>query len=261
MFYEFLHSASTEHFSIQTGEDFSFPAHIHSSFELVTLQSGSMKVFVGEREYILTPGRGVLVFPNQVHSLATLRHSKHRLCIFAPQLVSAFWSSRNGMIPTEPLFDIPLSVIDQLFGLSADSNPNRIKGALYTVCGLLDERTSYTRAGTREERNLLREIFSYIDGHFSEDCSLEALAATLSYSYTYLSKYFKESVGCSYNTYVNQYRVREVCDRLRHTTDSILKISEECGFRSLRSMNRNFKEQTGRTPAEYRKENKIGKLP
>ena len=46
MFYEFHHSASADYFSIETGEDLTFPAHIHSSFELVTLQSGSMKLAV-----------------------------------------------------------------------------------------------------------------------------------------------------------------------------------------------------------------------
>lgn len=260
MFYEFRHSAGNDYFSIETGEDLSFPAHIHSSFELVTLQSGSMKVHVGCREYILTPGRGVLIFPYQIHSFSTMRHSKHRLCIFSPKLVSAFSVSREGLVPTEALFDVPASVTELLFGLTHESNPNLIKGALYTVCGLMDGRTEYQKAEISEEKNLLHDIFLYIETHFGEDCSLEALADALSYSYTYLSKYFKQSVGQSYNSYVNQYRVREMCDRLCDTSDGILKISEECGFRSLRSMNRNFKEQTGRTPAEYRSENKAGRL-
>ena len=260
MFYEFRHSAGADYFSIESGEDLAFPAHIHSSFELITLQSGSMKVFVGSREYILTPGRGVLIFPNQIHSLSTMRHSKHRLCIFSPRLVSAFSASREGMMPTEALFDMPTAAIEQLFALTPDSNANLIKGALYTVCGLMDEKTAYVKADVGDEKNLLYEIFAYIDAHLSEDCSLEALAASLSYSYTYLSKYFKQSVGQSYNSYVNQYRVREVCDRLCNTSDSILKISEECGFRSLRSMNRNFKEQTGVTPAQYRSDQKSGRL-
>ena len=260
MFYEFHHSANADYFSIETGVDLAFPVHMHACFELITLQSGSMKVFVGGREYILTPGRGVLIFPNQIHSLSTMRHSKHRLCIFSPKLVSGFTALRSGTMPTDALFDIPPAVSELLFSLTPESNPNIIKGALYTVCGLLDERTAYVKADAGDEKNLLQEIFTYIDAHLAEDCSLEALSAALSYSYTYLSKYFKQSVGESYNSYVNQYRVREVCSRLCNTSDSILKISEECGFRSLRSMNRNFKEQTGITPAEYRSKNKIGRL-
>jgi AraC-like DNA-binding protein len=46
--------------------------------------------------------------------------------------------------------------------------------------------------------------------------------------------------------------VGEVCSRLDESSDSILKISEDCGFTSLRSMNRNFKARTGMTPVEYR---------
>ena len=151
------------------------------------------------------------------------------------------------------MFSMEQDQLERLFSLQASSNRYRIKGVLYEICGAFDEVASYRADEQKEEEALLFEIFAFIEKNFAGDCSLEALAATLSYSYNYLSKYFKHAVGQSYNYYVNQYRVREVCDRLDNTTDSILKISEECGFRSLRSMNRNFKLQTGRTPAEYRK--------
>ena len=253
MFYELHHSANADYFRVESGEDFSFPAHIHSGFELITLQSGSMKIFLDGKKYILTPGRGILVFPNQIHAMETMRKSRHRLCIFSPKLVSSFSKARKGMTPEDALFEIPLSVTDQLFSLTDADNPHLIKGALYTVCGLLDKGATYRERSQMEDEVLLFEIFSFIEQHYARDCSLEALSTALSYSYAYLSKYFKRTVGQSYNSYVNRYRIREVCDRLRNTASSILQISEECGFRSLRSMNRNFKEQMGITPAEYRR--------
>ena len=67
------------------------------------------------------------------------------------------------------------------------------------------------------------------------------------------TKYFRQKVGTSFTAYVNDYRISEVCCRLDDTDDSILKISADCGFASLRTMNRNFLRQTGITPAEYRK--------
>ncbi|MBQ8357692.1 MAG: helix-turn-helix transcriptional regulator [Clostridia bacterium] len=253
MFYELHHSVGVDHFSVEAGENFSFPPHIHHSFELITLTSGSMKVIVGGREYILTPDKGILVFPNQIHALTTFRKSRHRLCIFSPKLVNSFIGSRQGLLPVDPLFDLPSDIADLLFALSPDDNRNLIKGALYTVCGLFDRNAVYEAAGKDGDDSLLFEIFSFIERHYADDCSLNALAAELSYSYAYLSKYFTRTVGRSYNSYVNQYRIGEVCNRLDNTDDSILKISEDCGFRSLRSMNRNFKEQTGVTPVEYRK--------
>ena len=41
---------------------------------------------------------------------------------------------------------------------------------------------------------------------------------------------------------------------LQNNEMTVLEISNECGFNSLRSLNRNFKEQLGIPPAEYRKQ-------
>ncbi|MBE6703251.1 MAG: helix-turn-helix domain-containing protein [Ruminococcaceae bacterium] len=253
MFYEWKHSISADYFTLERGSNLSFPPHIHHSFEIITVTAGEMQVTAGGKQYLLTPGYGVLVFPNQIHALTTQQGSAHRLCIFSPQLVSVFANARAGMWPENALFRLPPSLAEQLFALTPESNRYRIKGVLYSICGLFDEATVYREGELGEDEALLFEIFAFIERNFDKDCSLDALCAALAYSYAYLSKYFKRAVGQSYHSYVNQYRVREVCDRLDNTADSILKISEECGFRALRSMNRNFKEQTGMTPAEYRK--------
>ena len=79
------------------------------------------------------------------------------------------------------------------------------------------------------------------------------LAHELGYEYTYMSRYFKRCVGISYNDYVNEYRTGRVCYFLTCSDKTVLEISDECGFNSLRSLNRNFKERLGMTPTEYRR--------
>ena len=256
MFYEWKHSVSADYFTLERGEDLSFAPHIHHCFEMITVDRGEMQVTVGGKQYLLTPGYGVMIFPNQIHGISTPESSAHQLCIFSPKLVSAYANARNGTLPENALFSLPSSISEQLFALNADSNRYRIKGILYELCAAFDEGATYRVGEPDEDEALLFEIFAFIERNFSADCSLDALASSLSYSYTYLSKYFKRAVGQSYKYYVNQYRVREVCDRLDNTSDSILKISEECGFNSLRSMNRNFKEQTGLSPVAYRNRKK-----
>lgn len=253
MFYELKHPVNVDYFSVERGENFSFPSHIHYHFEIIMLTEGEMTVTVGSNEYILTPGKAVLVFPNQIHSLTSGKNSNHVLCVFTPKLVNHFFKSKQRTLPEKNIFEIPSYCTEMLTQLDEKDNLSKVKGMLYILCGIFDEQTSFVESKREEESQLLYKIFSFIDNHFQDDCSLELLASEMSYSYAYISKYFKKTVGMSYNSYVNYYRISEVCYRLDNTENSILEISDECGFKSLRSMNRNFKNQMNITPAEYRK--------
>ncbi len=253
MFYELKHPVNVDYFSVERGENFSFPTHIHYHFEIIMLTRGEMVVTVGTKEYFLTPGKAILVFPNQLHSLTSNGNSSHILCVFAPKLVNHFFKSKQRNLPESNVFEIPGYCADMLSYLSENDNLSKVKGLLYMICGAFDEQATYSDKKNDEKSQLLYKIFSYIDTHFQDDCSLEALSEEMSYSYAYISKYFKQTVGMSYNNYVNYYRISEVCYRLDNTDGSILEISDECGFKSLRSMNRNFKKQMNITPQEYRK--------
>ena len=253
MFYELRHPVNVDYFSVEKGENFSFPSHIHYHFEIIMLTKGEMTVTVGSNEYFLTPGKAILVFPNQIHSLTSDGNSSHVLCVFTPKLVSHFFKSKQRNRPLSNIFEMPPDYRDMLMNLSQTDNIIKVKGLLYMLCGLFDEKAAYTEGTGDEASQLLYKIFSFIDNHFQDDCSLEKLSNEVSYSYAYISKYFKQTVGMSYNSYVNYYRISEICYRLDNTENSILEISDECGFKSLRSMNRNFKKQMNVTPAEYRK--------
>lgn len=256
MFYEMRHPVDVDYFSLERGTNFSFPSHIHYHFEIITLLSGEMTVQVDNKEYLLTPGKAVLVFPNQIHSLATDCESEHILCVFTPKLVNLFSKQKHRMLPEDNIFSLPQCYAEMFASIKENDNLSKVKGALYSVCGIFEEQAFFIDGKRDKESRLLHEIFSFIDSNFQDECSLEKLADEVSYSYAYVSKYFKQNVGMSYNSYVNYYRISEICYRLDNTEDSILKISEECGFRSLRSMNRNFKSQMGLSPAEYRKKSK-----
>ena len=256
MFYEMRHPVGVDYFSVERGSNFSFPSHIHYHFEIIMLTRGKMTVTIDNKEYMLTPGNAVLVFPNQIHSLASDGESDHVLCVFTPKLVNYFFKSRHNSLPEDNIFSLPKYCEDMLVSLSENDNINKVKGLLYCLCGVFDEQATFKTIKRDEETQLLHKIFSFIDNHFQEDCSLETLSNEVSYSYAYVSKYFKQEVGMSYNSYVNYYRISEICYRLDNTEDSILEISDECGFKSLRSMNRNFKKQMNLTPAEYRNRSK-----
>ncbi|MBQ6824465.1 MAG: AraC family transcriptional regulator [Clostridia bacterium] len=254
MFYQFSHLGSPDYFKLEKGRDFSFPPHLHQCFEVITLLSGEMEVVVEEQTYRLAPGQAILIFPNQIHSLQSER-SEHLLCIFSPRLVQAFATRVAGRIPKENRFSPDSYLLEQLAGLEACGLAER-KGILYLLCGQFErEAVYYARPADGEK--LLWKIFSFVEREFAGECSLAAVAASIGYDYSYLSRYFKRTVGISFNAYVNHYRLSHACYLMENTDFPILRCAMESGYDSLRSFNRNFKNSLGLTPAEYRKSKKM----
>ncbi len=250
MFYQNQHFGISEYFYKETGENFSFPMHMHHSFEFVTVVDGSMTVTVGGCVYELTKGKGILVFPEQLHSLESTK-SGHLLVIFSPDLVSAFYSRCSSLIPTSPIIDVPPYVLSLIKEIDENSSIIKTKGVLYSLCALLDESTEYVKRKT-VENGLLRSIFDFVEANFNKGCTLYDLSVATRRNSSYLSRYFRESTDISFISYVNRYRIGRACYILKNSNKDILECAYECGYESLRSFNRNFKLYMGVTPTEFR---------
>ncbi len=250
MFYQTQHFGLSEYFCREYGKNFSFPAHLHQSFEFITILSGEMDITVDGRQYALKKGDALLIFPHQMHSLNSQK-SKHMLCIFSPELVKAYSSKTSKKLPENNKFSPSKYLIDSINKLSEDSSKIKLKGILYSVCAEFDDEVKYFEKN-RDDKNLLYKIFEFVESNYNSDCSLEQLAKETAFSYSYLSRYFKNTVGISFNHYVNQYRINNACYMLNNSDCSILQCALDSGYTSLRSFNRNFKAITGVTPRAFR---------
>lgn len=255
-FYEARHRMDAEYFEVERGEDMTFPPHVHRCYEAVFGLEGMLEITVDGEVYHLSRGDIMLIFPNQVHAFQTPQYSRHSLVIFAPEVIAAFDRQHTQSLPQcamirageqHPIYRI-------LCELDNDSSIYAVKGALYALCAELEKRTSFQMVtrGRGGNSSLLREILNFVQRNFKEECTLGALAAETKYDMTYLSKFFTSHVGISFTSYVNQVRIAHACYLLRNTDLTILQISHDCGNVSLRTFNRNFLEQMGCTPSEYR---------
>jgi len=87
------------------------------------------------------------------------------------------------------------------------------------------------------------------------ELKLEDVAEQLLITPHQLSEFVNEHMGVNFSTYVNRYRVGEAKELLlKDTETSILSIGFQVGFGSKPSFNNIFKQQTGMTPSEFRKQ-------
>jgi len=250
MFYEFNHFGSPGYLKTERGKNFNFPPHLHQCFELIILLSGKMKVTVDDSVFELNAKEALLVFPNQIHALQSVK-SEHILCIFSPDLVQEYSSRLSGKIPHDNLFIPDTYFIDALCNLNPDSTITHKKGLLYSLCAQFDDGKCYEVRQTDRD-GLLNKIFTFVEECFSTDCSLKKLAKKIGYDYAYLSRMFRKIAGISYNTYVNHYRLSHACYLMVNTDFSIIQCALESGYESVRSFNRNFKAYLGMSPTDYR---------
>ena len=101
---------------------------------------------------------------------------------------------------------------------------------------------------------LVREAKAYMDAHFCEDCSLEAVAAHVHVSANHLHTVFLRAEGKTPFAYVLEKRVEMAKQRILQGESSLAQIALDTGFCSQSHFTAAFKKSTGQTPARYRKQ-------
>ncbi len=250
MLYEIHHSTLSNEAILWHSTNLNFPAHIHSSFEIIVATKGEAEVTVGENKYTIRGNECILVFPNQFHQIKTAEHSELAILIFPQHLVKAFSQSCEDYVPKNNKFNLDSFFINRIINFEKYKATIELKGLLYSICSEFNSTAEYIKS--KNNNALIFKIFNFVSENYKKECSLRELAKEINYNYVYLSQHFLKVIGISFSEYVCRYRINEACYLLTNTNRTVLDIAGECGFDCLRSFNRNFKSIMGVTPTKYR---------
>ncbi|NEU32264.1 AraC family transcriptional regulator [bacterium LRH843] len=101
----------------------------------------------------------------------------------------------------------------------------------------------------------MNDVLSYIEDHFMEGVSLEALSTHGNVSTAHLSRVFKKMTGMNISEYIATKKVLKAKELLLQTEKKVTEIASICGFESMPYFHRTFKKYSGVTPSAYRKKN------
>lgn len=111
---------------------------------------------------------------------------------------------------------------------------------------------------TEEDLNLIKKVEDLIkkDEIYKDlDLTLDLLAKNLKVNRNYLSKAINRVTGKNFNTYINEYRIKEAIRILSDKKSDVISIDAialEVGFSNRISFYQSFKKMTGLSPSEFR---------
>lgn len=102
----------------------------------------------------------------------------------------------------------------------------------------------------------IKRCRDYIELHAGEELKLSELAKQIGYSEYYLSRKFKKEMGVSVGSYIKIVRVERSKLMLISSSQPISQIAGNLYFASSSHFSETFRKVTGKTPQQYRAENK-----
>lgn len=122
------------------------------------------------------------------------------------------------------------------------------------ICMLRHESLSIVQNSSSNLSRECAQIKNYLDSNYSENITLDTLAAITHMNKYYMAHAFTKHTGLSPINYLLQKRIQEGKSLLESTTYSIAEISTMLGFSSQSYFSQAFKKATSKTPIQHRHE-------
>lgn len=125
------------------------------------------------------------------------------------------------------------------------------KQLLVTVSRQLLTATSINSYAQTE----IEKTISYFITHYNQELNIEKIAASRNMSTSWFIRNFKQYTGMTPLSYILKIRISNAQHLLETTASNVTEIASFVGYENPLYFSRLFKNQTGLSPSEYRKQN------
>jgi AraC-like DNA-binding protein/quercetin dioxygenase-like cupin family protein len=254
--------------------------HWHDEIEIIYMIGESVRVGVNNKMYALQAGDILLISSGDIHCFLPDSSMGTRIVIqFNLAIFDNFASIMSERKEIRPLFDcskrlstewstnVKLEMENQIKGIAEEYNKKEegyklaLKARLYDLVVLLLRKVPMERLSFEEESrhrealNRLESIFQFVEDTYLSDITLEVAAKVAGFSVYHFSRFFKNNTGITFGQYLSNFRITKAEWLLMKNEQSITEIAYKCGFNSIKTFNRVFKQIKGYSPSEYKKQN------
>lgn len=233
-----------------------YPSHFHADIEILYCTEGKLDIIINGEHIVISKSSFVICDGNDVHAIIGC---DRYITVIIPTcyLLDFNVYKGNKTFGTNVVDDNDGKLLGYLEQLNVEKNNlyiqgcvDKLLGAILDITGLKD--TEY------KNLNAVRDVLEYIDKHYKEDVNLTILSKKFGYNKSYLSAMFNKVVGQNLNAYLNGVKISRFMFALKRNPNAdVQTLAFECGFTSIQTFYRVFKNNYFVTPQEYIKNLKI----
>lgn len=245
-------------------------SHVHSDLEVCYILDGEATIYSKNQELHLKKYDFTLINSYQPHEL----RADNNALILALQVNPKFCKEYYPQI-SDLEFDfcigsqhMPKFMQDICFGISIKiAHHYYLKKAEFEFrcIGLLNilfyhfiKNVPYQLTLNENKNNIIlknqkiQRIITYVEENYNQKLLLSDIAENEKLTVTYLSHFFHDNFGITFQEYLNSLRCEKARQLLLLTDYNMLTISLESGFSDIKYLNKAFKDRYKCTPAHYR---------
>lgn len=247
-----------------------FDFHAHDYFEIFCFLAGHVQYHIEDRIYSLAPGDLLVIPPSIMHRAVIIDENAtyERIVLtlsgsFCSQLVQGL---RHPFLNPQPQ---PVRVHlndEELADYRKDTDkllqlPDNVSGRLArdSICTLLllQFQTYFQEISFPEDSPVqqIQEIIRYINSHYTQELSLEDIAAHFYISKSHLLRLFKRHTNATVHNYICAKRILLAKSLLKDGVP-VGQVCNQCGFRSYPCFYQAFVRSTGTSPMQFIKTNR-----
>jgi len=246
-----------------------FPNHRHPEAEFIYCFEGSFEILIERVPYTVTAGSLVLISPMNSHELLKSDASYSRMVIeVGPSLLKQHFDIFSKTHFTSPVVTPDSNIVQQAELKQLIEETARLKqenseyskliitGNIYKICGII--MSQFTKISEEFTKKMyavanIERALELVYNHYNEPITVDMAANLTGYGKSNFCKLFKRIVGTTFHNFLNCQRIEKACIYLEETTMPIAEIASTVGFSETKSFCRVFKNITGITPMERRK--------
>jgi AraC-like DNA-binding protein len=246
-----------------------FSKHMHEAYT-IGINDGGQGCFTYQGEACCTyPGSFNLLNPGEVHTgqaRSDAGWSYRNIYISVPLveqiLAQLEWQNRGLPYFLEPIaWDKSLQLsFSKLFQALSEQNSQLEQQSLMlrVLSQIFGRHTQphYHLRHVKPETKAIALVRAYLEAHYAENVSIDALAQLVQLSPYYLIRSFKKHVGLPPHGYQRYWQLLQA-KRALLNSKPLSEIAAEHGFYDQSHLNRHFKGTFGVTPGQYRQSNSV----
>lgn len=240
--------------------DHVFPCHIHRSYTLGVVTSGTRIFQIDGKDQVITAPDGFVINPYQPHACRQQGVDGHdyRVVSISQELMRRVFLRFTGKsgLPYFPCVRIPADDAHALLqriinpGLpESEPGDENLVNLLATIMGKYAARQPVDESG-RLKDSFVKQASTFIDENAGRQVDLNQLSEMVHVSPFHLNRIFRERIGLPPKAYLLQVRIKQSI-RLLLDTRSIAQVAIEMGFSDQSHFTRFFKKNVGVSPGRF----------